>query len=108
MQIQQINCSIEIKKIDIGYEEAIKLHETKFWRGWTPEEIARFQMYNSRLLVPWDVFQDAVSETLGRPVWTHEFASDELREELKGKRPQATFDGVLGLLPPERTIVVIV
>jgi len=108
MQIQQINCSIKIKRIDIGYDEAVKLCETEFWKDWTAQEIAEFQMYNSRLLMPWAVFHDAVSETLGRPVWTHEFASDELREELKGKRSRATFEDVLGLLPPERTIVAIV
>jgi hypothetical protein len=33
--------------------------------------------------IPFEEFQKDVEERLGRPVWTHEFASEKLWEEIK-------------------------
>ena len=58
-------------------EQAIALHDSGFWREMTLEDRARFQLHEPRLCMPFDVFHEAVEKTLGRPVFTHEFADSE-------------------------------
>ena len=68
-------------------EEAVVKQSTEWWKTATAEEIMEFQINEERLCCPWAVFQDAVEECLGRPVWTHEFAKPEnLIAEKAGKR----------------------
>lgn len=63
-------------------EQAIAISDTKFWQSMTDVEITRFQLFQRRLMVPMDVFQEAVENALNRPVFTHEFGSaKELQEE---------------------------
>lgn len=67
-------------------EEAIRLASTKFWESMTPFAIAEFQLKEERLCMPFAVFHKAVEIALGRPVFTHEFASQEnLVAEFKKK-----------------------
>ena len=58
-------------------KEAIDKAESKFWEGMNAREIAGFQLFETRLCIPWEVFHEAVENTLGRPVFTHEFAYPE-------------------------------
>lgn len=65
--------------------QAKKLYESKFWEGYSHKTLADFQMGEDLLCMPFEVFHEAVEKTLGRPVWTHEFAyPDRLRAELWG------------------------
>ena len=48
--------------------EAITLADSKFWETMTMRERAVFQMFESRLCMPFSVFHEAMEATLGRPV----------------------------------------
>jgi len=80
-------------------KEAIKKYKSGWWKDKTDEEIAEFQIHESRLCCPFDVFHKAVETWLGRPVWTHEFAdSQALIDEKAGKVNIATFGQVVDKL----------
>lgn len=49
-------------------EQVIKLAESEFWKDVTYEQIAKFQLFEDLLCMPFDVFHEAVEKTLGRPV----------------------------------------
>lgn len=63
------------------YEEAIAKFDTGWWKDATPEEIVEFQLYEERLCMPFSDFHAAVERVMGRPVFTHEFASKNLVED---------------------------
>jgi hypothetical protein len=88
--------------------EAITLADSKFWETMTMRERAVFQMFESRLCMPFSVFHEAMEATLGRPVWTHEFGlnADGLKKELLGTGPAPTFEEIMDLIPAEKRIVV--
>lgn len=68
-------------------EEAIALYNSGQWKDWTDEEIVKFQLYQECLAVPIDQFQDALTNVLGRPVWTHELANQQrLIDEYEKRR----------------------
>ena len=52
------------------------------------KEIAKFQINEERLCVPFDVYQKAVEKTLNRAVFTHELIDPKLKEEInmEGRR----------------------
>ncbi len=91
-------------------EQALRLIETRFWEDMSPQQIAEFQLATDRLCMPWAVFQEAVEEALGRPVWTHEFGMnrDGLIRELHGEQPAPSFAEILELIPEEKRIVALV
>ena len=67
-------------------EEAIEKAKTKWWVGLSDYEIVKFQLYEPLMCMPFDLFQEAVENTLQRPVWMHEFADpDSLKKEFEGK-----------------------
>lgn len=41
--------------------------------------------YTGVLMTEWSKFHEFVQDVMGRPVWTHEFASKEFMKELKLK-----------------------
>lgn len=90
-------------------EEAIKIYESGLWQDWTHEERVKFQLYQSKLTMPFDVFHEAVTIVLGRSVYTHEFAGQEgksaLQSEFEGKRPAPTFDEILAMIPGDKIII---
>ena len=88
-------------------EEAIKLHDSGFWEDMTHEQRAMFQMNEERLCMPFSVFHEAVEKTLGRSVWTHEFASDGLKKELLGDRPAPTMGEIMNLIPSDKRVLVL-
>lgn len=91
-------------------EQAVALHDSKFWEPMTLRERAMFQMFEERLCMPFDVFQEAVEATLGRPVFTHEFASVDrpggLKAELMGGAPAPTLDQILALIPADKRVLI--
>lgn len=89
-------------------EEAITFCENKCYEGMSYRQIAEFQIEQDRLCMPFDVFHEAIEKTLGRPVFTHEFAfADELRKELFGEKKKPTFEEILALIPEEKRILII-
>ena len=91
-------------------EQAIKLFESNFWEDMSQREIAEFQLLESRLCMPFDIFHKAIEEALGRPVYTHEFGLDRegLIEEFYGARPRKTLEEIINMIPEEKRIVLIV
>jgi hypothetical protein len=88
-------------------EQAIALAESKFWEPLSYEDRARFQMNEPLLCMPFDVLHEAVEKTLGRPVFTHEFAFEGLKAEVNGTGKAPTFAEILALLPAEKTVVLL-
>ena len=60
-------------------EEAIAFAESKKWETMSKKEIAKFQMGQTYLCVPFNVFHEAVEHTVGHPVFTHQLASNSIR-----------------------------
>ena len=88
-------------------DEAIALHDSKFWESMSPEDRAMFQLWEPLLCMPFDVFHEAIEKTLGRPVWTHEFESpDSLKVEMLGLRPAPTMEQIINLIPEEKRILI--
>lgn len=88
-------------------QEAIAFFDSKAWEGWTSRQIAEFQLEQDRLCIPMEVFQKAMQEVLGRPVFTHEFAfRDRLLAELYGDAPHPTFEEIVSLIPEEKRIII--
>lgn len=92
-------------------KQAINLHNSKFWESWDDRKIAEFQMMQDLLCVPFSRFHEAMEKTLGRSVWTHEFASsnrDKLMAELfDGKEPPSLKE-IMDLIPEEKRIIILV
>lgn len=66
-------------------EEAITLYESSWWQVIPVREAVARQLHEERLIMPFDKFHELLTQVLGRPVWTHEFAN--------GERLIAEFDG---------------
>lgn len=92
----------------LSKSEAIEYFDNKKWEGLDYREIATFQMRQKRLCIPFSVFHEAVEKTLGRPVWTHEFALnyDGILKELEGGDDNPTMQEIIEMLPADKTIVV--
>ena len=93
--------------LELTQEQAIELFDSGFWETMTHEERARFQLYETRLCMPFDIFHEAIEKTLGRPVWTHEFAYvDSLRKEMEeGGKPAPSMQEIIELIPEENRII---
>ncbi len=89
--------------------QATKLHDSKFWEPMTYAERAKFQLFEPRLCMPFDVFHEAVEKALHRPVYTHEFGLnlDGLKRELCGIEQPPTMEEILYLVPADKQIIVI-
>lgn len=86
------------------HEQAVELAESCFWEDMTPRERAEFQLFEDRLCMPFDVFQEALVEVLDRHVYTHELGSENLenlKREFLGEREPPTFDEILALIPKD-------
>lgn len=89
-------------------EQAIAFCENKLYEGMTSRQIAKFQMEQERMCMPFDVFHKAITEALGRPVYTHEFAlnRDGLRKELHGEKELPTLEEIIDLIPEDKRILI--
>ena len=95
-------------KNSIGKDKAIALYDTNWWENKTHREIAEFQLFTKELCCPFDVFQEAVEESLGRPVFTHEFGLnyDGICKEFLGEKEPPTMEDILNLIPQDKLIVI--
>lgn len=93
----------------LSEKQALALADSRFWESMSMRDRAVFQLHEDRLCMPFEVFQEAVEKTLGRPVFTHEFGlnRDGLIKELNGEFPAPTFREILDLIPPENRLVLI-
>ena len=89
-------------------EQAIAFYENKCYEDMTYRQIAEFQIEQKLLCMPFDVFHEAMEKTLGRPVFTHEFAFgyEKIRKELYGEKEPPTFEEICALIPKEKLIVI--
>jgi hypothetical protein len=74
-----ISCVIDNTDLDKGEcimtsEEAMVMYKSGWYEDKTAQEIVEFQLYEDRICMPFFLYQKAVEEVLGRPVYTHEFA----------------------------------
>lgn len=91
--------------------QAIALYESRFWESMPVRDRAMFQMFEPRLCMPFCIFQMAVEETLGRSVFTHEFAlgyADGLRQELLAGKKAPTPQELINLIPADKRAVITV
>ena len=58
-------------------EEAIAKAESRWYEGKSPQEIVEFQLYEDKLCMPLQLYQEAVEKVLGRPVYTLEYRKPE-------------------------------
>ena len=63
-------------------QEAIDKYNSKFWKTMTAKEIAKFQINEERLCMPFDIFQKAIEDTLGCSVLTHQMIDSKLKEAI--------------------------
>ena len=88
--------------------EAIALYESEWWKHLTDFERAKFQLFEDKLCMPFDVFHKSIEATLDRPVCKHEFGRnhDGLQKELLGDAPAPTIQEIMDLIPEDKRIVV--
>ena len=89
-------------------EQAIAFAESKVWETWSHYEIARFQLFQDKLCVPFTRFHQAIENELGRPVFTHEFGlnPDGIIEEFLGAKEPPTLDEIINLIPENKRIII--
>jgi hypothetical protein len=86
--------------VELTREQAIAMAQSGWWKDKTPREIVAFQLYEDKLCMDFGDFHAACEASLGRGVWTHEFARPEsLRAEFEGKIPKADWAEIVGKIP---------
>ena len=65
----------------ITQEQAIELYEDRFYKDFSDEQIAIFQLYVEALCIDWSVFLRSLSKVLDREIYTHELAELEVIQE---------------------------
>lgn len=91
--------------------QAVALAESEWWIGRSAHDVVMVQLFEPLLCMPFAIFHGAVQEVLGRPVWTHEFASsnvERLKAEFLGDRAAPTMDDIIALIPEEKRMVLMV
>lgn len=90
-------------------DEAIALFESGEWKNWTSQQRAVFQIVQHKLCMPFGEFHKAVEQTLGRPVYTHEFGlnREALQRELAGTAGAPSMEEIIALLPADKTILLV-
>jgi hypothetical protein len=90
-------------------EEGIALYDSHFWETMTHRERAEFQLFEPLLCMPFSVFHSALEQTLGRSVYTHEFAMnvDGLKKELRGEKDPPTMEEIINMIPEDKRVIVI-
>jgi hypothetical protein len=92
----------------ITKEEALAIYDSEVWKEWDNEFIARFQLFQKKLCVPFSLFHEALEKVLDRPVFTHELGINYngICEELLKIRPKPTMEEIIEMIPAEKLILV--
>lgn len=65
-------------------EEAIEFHKSGVWKDWTDEQIATMQLSQECVCFEVSRFKLALSNILGRKVYTHELVyANDIEDEFK-------------------------
>ena len=91
-------------------EQAIGFATEELWKPLSYRQRAELQFTEDRLCMPFAVFHEALEKALDRPVWTHELGLNRegIRAELFQGKPPPTLDEIMGLIPPEKRLIVVV
>lgn len=97
-----------MEEIVLTRDQAIELAESGVWREWSARQRALFQLRCKRLCMDFSVFHESIEATLGRPIFTHEFALNRegLYQELVGHGDAPSLEVIIRMLPPDKTIIV--
>lgn len=90
-------------------EQAIALARTNWWKGLPACDIVMVQLFEEKLCMDFSDFHKAVGDALGRPVWTHEFASsnvENLKKEFLGERSAPTMEEIINLIPADKRVII--
>lgn len=89
-------------------DEAIALAGSHFWEHLSYEEIAKFQLAEKKLCMPFGIFHEAIEKALGRPVYTHEFGLNYqgLCDELFNSADPPTLQEIMELIPEDKRIII--
>jgi len=91
-------------------EQAIAMSETGWWEDLPDSAVVAFQLFESRLCMPFSEFHKRLEGCLGRPVFTHEMASSNIQhlyDEFRGLRPKATIQEIMNLIPENKRIIIV-
>lgn len=89
-------------------EEAIQLYDSKFYEAMSDHDRVKFQIFEEKLCMPFSVFHRSVERVLGRPVWTHEFASiDRLKKEFLKEKPMPSIKEIMELIPKDKRVAIV-
>jgi hypothetical protein len=90
-------------------EEAQAIFDSKLWEQWTFEEKVRVQLFQDRLVMPFNKFHEAINNVLDRAVYSHEFSGHggqaRLIQEYLGTRKAPTLEEIIELIPVEKHII---
>ncbi len=94
-------------QFSIGKEKAIKLYKNNWWIFCrNPRVIAEMGLRTAELCLPFDILQEKTEKALGRPVWTHEFASlENLLSEFYGDKEWKSYEEVYQDIPGAAEII---
>jgi hypothetical protein len=95
---------------ELTKKQATALCESRFWETMSYEERTKFQMIQERLCMPFEVFHEAITKYLDRPVYTHEFGlnRDGLMKEVFKGAPPPTIEEIINFIPAEKRMVIII
>lgn len=88
---------------ELTVKQCKALGRTKFWERLTPRQISLFQFWQSRLVIPFEIFKTAVGETTGQPVSEIGLALlyNEVERMLLNGNPRPTFENILSFMPED-------
>ena len=89
-------------------EQAIKFAKSKVYENWSFEQIVRFQLFQNKLCMDFNIFFEAIGKVLGRAVFSHELGinKEEIILEYLGEKEAPTLDEILELIPEDKRIVI--
>lgn len=89
-------------------KQAIEFYQSNQWEELSHEAIAKLQITQDRLCVPFSRFHEAVEKTLGRPVFTHEFGLNRegLTKELFDGAEPPSLDEIINMIPEHKRLVI--
>lgn len=93
----------------ISKDEAMAIYAKGELAAKPAHEIVKWQLFCERLCVPFDVFHKALTDTLGRDVWTHELADrDQLVDEYLGLKDAPTMAEIIDQIPAHIPVMKVV
>ena len=89
-------------------EQAIKFYNSEVWKDMSDKDLVKFQLFQDRLCMPFEVFHATMSKILKRDIYTHEFGlnRDGLTKEYLGEKEPPTFEEIMNLIPVEKIILI--